>query len=86
MPFRFRPVDLIGRLAVITASASITLASPANPSPLTRPAFMQALTTASNTWRNKSLEAAVPIDPRTSGDQAVAGYPGDISNSKPLDR
>src|SRR6266581_2215151 len=42
------------------ASASITLASTAKPSPLTRPASMQARTTASNTWRKMSLSRKRP--------------------------
>jgi hypothetical protein len=40
--------------------ASMTLASTAKPSPLTKPALIRARTAVSNTWRNRSL--AVPID------------------------
>jgi CRP/FNR family cyclic AMP-dependent transcriptional regulator len=42
------------------ASASMTLASTAKPSPLTKPASMQARTTASNTWRRMSLSRKRP--------------------------
>src|ERR1700678_423545 len=43
------------------ASASMTLASTAKPSPLTRPASMHArTTTASNIWRNRSLSRNRP--------------------------
>ncbi len=48
--------NLVFRLA----SASMTLASTAKPSPLTRPAAMQARTTASNTWRKRSLSRKRP--------------------------
>src|SRR4029077_5076719 len=42
------------------ASASMTLASMAKPSPLIRPASMQARTTASKTWRKRSLSRERP--------------------------
>src|SRR6266516_3313757 len=38
----------------------MTLASTAKPSPLTKPASMQARTTASNTWRKRSLSRKRP--------------------------
>jgi hypothetical protein len=38
----------------------MTLASTAKPSPLTRPAFMHARTTASNTWRKILLSTFSP--------------------------
>src|SRR6516225_9764370 len=42
------------------ALASITLASTANPSPLTRPTTIQAATTRSKTWRRISLSRKRP--------------------------
>jgi hypothetical protein len=55
LPFGGRPIDLAWRFAMITTtSASMTLASTANPSPSTRPASMHALTTASKSCRKIS--------------------------------
>jgi hypothetical protein len=55
-------LDLVGQPCLADGLA-VTLASTAEPSPLTRPASLHARTTAANTNRNTSLpEAAMAID------------------------
>jgi hypothetical protein len=54
---------------VVHAEHGSVVASTAKPSPLTRPAFMHALTTASNACRNRSLSRKRPWRlTRTSND------------------
>src|ERR1700723_781272 len=56
LTFRRRPVDLVRSLAMITAGIRFHDAGiDGEGLPLTRPAPMHVRTTASNTWRNRSL-------------------------------